>query len=648
MTCNICGGSTFAPGPGKRLSATGQLPLCMSCHSLERHRTLRRFYDRFRASFDISRWTCLQVSDDRCIEPSWFAGHVVSIYGGSNSLDIQCLTVATGQFDCVVCNHVLEHVQDDRRAMAELYRVVSDQGFVQIGVPDPIRLKVTDDWGYPRLEDHGHYRRYGADIVEKLRSVIVNGTLVEFVERDPVTDMDDVYFVLTRSREIPGALKRLYPNAHMTCATDGKGRENSATPAWSAAVRGGETPPFLHGSFALKDPRRFDRYVLEGGHRCIEGWVTDEALGAVVSFNALQQRRGVSGHVCEIGVHHGRYAIALSLLRGNGERTLAIDVFDKQELNVDRSGKGDLGIFKSNVEAWLGHDHDVGILQGDSLTISGADIVRELQGRVRLFSIDGCHTCAHTLNDLRIAEECLADGGLVILDDFLNPAWPGVLEAVVRYLDHRDGGSKLAPIGYGNNKFYLTTPGSEASYGEQIANTFPSHLQQFKHVRLCGKELTYFSTKPISTFLCSLKLDLGQTAYFRKDGVARSGMIGAWSEPEEFGCWTTGHWAGMALDLGDSEHRSRLAFKLASFRAGCNVSPKIDVFVFNDWLQTIQFSAERNVWDGIIEIDRRKLGQDSRVEVWFHTKELVSPAQIGLSRDDRKLAFFAVSIHRIR
>lgn len=39
-------------------------------------------------------------------------------------MDIQRIPFPDGEFDVIFCNHILEHVDDDRRAMREMYRVM--------------------------------------------------------------------------------------------------------------------------------------------------------------------------------------------------------------------------------------------------------------------------------------------------------------------------------------------------------------------------------------------------------------------------------------------------------------------------------------------------------------------------------------------
>ncbi len=52
-----------------------------------------------------------------------------------------------GQFDFIMCSHVLEHIPDDRKAMSELYRVLSERGFAIIMVPILLNLQEDfEDW----------------------------------------------------------------------------------------------------------------------------------------------------------------------------------------------------------------------------------------------------------------------------------------------------------------------------------------------------------------------------------------------------------------------------------------------------------------------------------------------------------------------
>jgi hypothetical protein len=73
----------------------------------------------------------------------------------------------------------------------------------------------------------------------------------------------------------------------------------------------------------------------------------------------------------------------------------------------------------------------------------------------RLISVDACHTRECTLNDVIVASSFLVEGGVVIVDDFVNPGWPCVAQGVQEYL--RSAETPLVPILLTCNKLYLTT-----------------------------------------------------------------------------------------------------------------------------------------------------------------------------------------------
>jgi SAM-dependent methyltransferase len=90
--------------------------------------------------------------------------------------DVRALPFLDGTFDVVLCQHVLEHVDDDRRSLSEIRRVAKQGGWAVISVPlnldgatheDP---SITDPAERERLfGEPGHVRIYGKDFAERLR-----------------------------------------------------------------------------------------------------------------------------------------------------------------------------------------------------------------------------------------------------------------------------------------------------------------------------------------------------------------------------------------------------------------------------------------------------------------------------------------------
>jgi SAM-dependent methyltransferase len=97
-------------------------------------------------------------------------------YEGAHYLDITDLSsLADDRFDLVICNHVLEHVPDDRRALRELFRVTKPGGIAILQVPvsrDTATIEDPAATAEERLRTFGqrdHVRIYGeADYLARL------------------------------------------------------------------------------------------------------------------------------------------------------------------------------------------------------------------------------------------------------------------------------------------------------------------------------------------------------------------------------------------------------------------------------------------------------------------------------------------------
>lgn len=198
MACDICGCTEFGAGPGGRMSRSGLPPRCTRCQSLERHRVARAAFDILRDD-DFKHFSVLQFSQDRSAEPSWFASHEVSVYGGKLSLDLQKIDRPDDTYDMVICNHVIEHVPDDAAAMRELVRVIKPTGFVFLTFPDPANIAKTNDWGFPRADQHDHYRIYGRDVEDRMRANIPNCWIMTSTVSDPVTGVRDLIYLLSKT-----------------------------------------------------------------------------------------------------------------------------------------------------------------------------------------------------------------------------------------------------------------------------------------------------------------------------------------------------------------------------------------------------------------------------------------------------------------
>lgn len=123
--------------------------------------------------------------------------------------------------------------------------------------------------------------------------------------------------------------------------------------------------------------------------------------------------------------------------------------------------------------------------QCDSLTLSPDDILAVVdKQRFKLFSVDGGHTVEHTVNDLKLAERVVASKGVVILDDYYNPMWPGVHEGFIRFMSLMN--CRLAPIAFHANKLFLTLITHHEDYLACYREQMDMLGYKSKVVKMCG------------------------------------------------------------------------------------------------------------------------------------------------------------------
>jgi methyltransferase family protein len=223
--------------------------------------------------------------------------------------------------------------------------------------------------------------------------------------------------------------------------------------------------------------------------KAVNGWLDAYSAQVIVELSCSQQGHALAGAVGEIGVHEGRLFILLRLLRRAGENSVAIDVFEDQHLNVDRSGRGNLGRFEYNVERWSGNDNLV-ILQKSSLDVRPNELL-DKAGKFRLFSVDGGHTEECAYNDLCLAEAVLSPGGIIILDDFSNHHWPSVAAGAARFFLERE--TTVRPFATSPNKMYVASPEYHERYRTALKASQGAHL--YRSCTMFGHQVDIYEAR---------------------------------------------------------------------------------------------------------------------------------------------------------
>ena len=182
----------------------------------------------------------------------------------------------------------------------------------------------------------------------------------------------------------------------------------------------------------------------------VDGWLEKTTASIISRLLRYQTEIGMRGDVLEVGVHHGRLFLLLALCTVEGERAVAVDLFEDQHLNDSLSGRGDREILERNIRRYA-PEATVEILRANSMDL-GQEFIKSHLG-LRFISIDGGHTREIACNDLKLAEQLLASGGIVALDDIYRTDWSGVTAGLHKY--YMDGG-RLIPFALTPNKALFT------------------------------------------------------------------------------------------------------------------------------------------------------------------------------------------------
>ena len=191
VTCPICESQfrVFATyGVEQRKNAR-----CLNCNSLERHRLLWKFLNEKTNLFKDGKLKMLHFAPQRKflsllsgsqsikytaadLNPETYEYYDIAKIVKANVMDIP---FEDNAFDVVMCNHVLEHVEDDIKAMSELYRVMKIGGWGIFQIPQDYSLETTfEDKSITDPKERekvfgqwDHVRLFGKDYKDRLASV---------------------------------------------------------------------------------------------------------------------------------------------------------------------------------------------------------------------------------------------------------------------------------------------------------------------------------------------------------------------------------------------------------------------------------------------------------------------------------------------
>lgn len=209
--CTVCDyHGRFMTGPGRRERR------CPNCGSRERDRMIGLHLRR--TGLSVAGRRVLHLAPEASFyrqwrgRPGYVAADLVRTRTSERRVDITAIDFPDAHFDLIICNHVLEHVADDRRAAAELHRVLTPGGTAIVSVP--IELERAQAWTPPadmpkaeveRMCGYGHLRLYGRDFEDLLRGAGFEAGAVAFspAENDLHRLADEIVHVCIKSQRLP-------------------------------------------------------------------------------------------------------------------------------------------------------------------------------------------------------------------------------------------------------------------------------------------------------------------------------------------------------------------------------------------------------------------------------------------------------------
>lgn len=167
--------------------------ICPGCQSQERHRALWLYLSDGSDLLDGVE-SLLHFAPEPRLEQhlrqrvSQYVSADLDSPKAMDHADIMALPYERDSFDAIVCSHVLEHVEDDRRAIREMLRVLRPKGWALIMVPVDLsatatledRNVVTPEARKAAYRQEDHVRLYGTDLPGRLDSEGFETTVIPY------------------------------------------------------------------------------------------------------------------------------------------------------------------------------------------------------------------------------------------------------------------------------------------------------------------------------------------------------------------------------------------------------------------------------------------------------------------------------------
>ena len=207
LFCPCCGirfrafiGSDYREQPDyfnrARYEHTRQDVLCPNCRSLPRHRILALWCEKHTETLKQSKilYFAAEYSMMLWMKRNGIAFTTADLYNKADlELDIQDTGLPEESYDMIICNHVLEHVEDFRLALREVHRILRPNGLLICSFPMDPKVELLDEEEEPlsaaerikRFGQNDHRRVFGMEADQFLTEA---GFSVEIIDGNTCPD----------------------------------------------------------------------------------------------------------------------------------------------------------------------------------------------------------------------------------------------------------------------------------------------------------------------------------------------------------------------------------------------------------------------------------------------------------------------------
>lgn len=147
---------------------------CPNCGALERHRLQFLVLGEVLGAKQTAHLKMLHVAPEAFFREFFsqrfeqYETADLKMKGADHIVDLQSLPFGDGTYDFVFASHVLEHIPDDKKAIAEIRRILRPNGMAVL--PVPIYSGNTVEFSEPDPHEFGHVRAPGLDYFDRYES----------------------------------------------------------------------------------------------------------------------------------------------------------------------------------------------------------------------------------------------------------------------------------------------------------------------------------------------------------------------------------------------------------------------------------------------------------------------------------------------